>query len=124
MDGFWLLALLELGFAAVASAGFYLLSRKGWITKKMGMGKAEARWMASGLAVMCLLLIWTSHWGERLTVHTLFPPRLFMAAWTYGGWIWFRTRQAQKVFPRRRSQPEVGPHEPMPTLRVGVALVG
>jgi hypothetical protein len=92
MDSDWVLALIELGFAAVASAGFYLLSRKGWIAKKMGMGKAEARWMASGIAVMCLLLIWTSHLGERLTVHTLFPPLFFMAAWTYGGWIWFRNR--------------------------------
>ena len=92
MDSHWLLALIKLGFAAVASAGFYLLSRKGWIAKKMGMGKAEARWMASCLAVMCLLLIWTSNLGERLTVHTLFPALLFMAAWMYGVLIWFRNR--------------------------------
>ena len=67
MDSNWLLALIELGLAAVASAGFYLLSRKGWVARRMGMSKAEARWMASALAVMWLRLIWTSNLGERLT---------------------------------------------------------
>ena len=92
MDSFWLVALIELGAAAIAPAGFYLLSRTAWGAKRMGLSKAEARWMASGLALMCLMLIWTSQWGERLTIHTLFPPLLFMAAWTYGGLIWFRNR--------------------------------
>jgi len=70
MDSDWALALIELGFAAAAPAGFYLLSRKGWVALRMGLSKAEARRMASGLALMRLLLIWTSNPGERLTGRT------------------------------------------------------
>jgi hypothetical protein len=35
---------------------------------------------------------WMSNLGERLSVHTLFPPLLFMEAWMHGGWIRFRNR--------------------------------
>ena len=56
MDSFWLVALIELGVAAIAPAGFYLVSRTAWGAKRMGLAKAEARWMASGLALMCLML--------------------------------------------------------------------